>query len=76
MREHYQSAQPRMGTNWLLAGLHFGEFPFVLSILPEPIYATNGAALMRRNIKHGFQTHDDKGRLVTSHIVNFTYPLD
>jgi len=50
--------------------------PFVLSILPEPINATNGATLMRRNMKHGFQTHDDKGRLVTSHFVTFTYPLD
>src|ERR1019366_6977884 len=47
--------------------------PFYLSLLPTPI-TWEGAVLMRHGIKHWFQTRDDKGRNVKSHLVTFTYP--
>lgn len=46
--------------------------PFYLSLLPTPV-TWNSAALMRRGMKHWFQTRDDKGRNVKSHLVTFTY---
>lgn len=49
-------------------------FPFVLSIFPDPIETNDGRYLMRHNVKHGFKTHDDKGREVVSHFVMFNYP--
>jgi hypothetical protein len=49
-------------------------YPFVLSILPSPITMTDGSLLMRHEIKQWFQTHDDKGRLVKSHLVTCIYP--
>jgi hypothetical protein len=48
-------------------------FPFYLSLLPTPI-TWGGADLMRHGIKYWFQTRDDKGRNVKSHLVTFAYP--
>jgi hypothetical protein len=47
--------------------------PFYLNLLPTQI-RWNEADLMRHGMKHWFQTRDDKGRNVKSHLVTFTYP--
>ncbi len=47
--------------------------PFYFNLLPTPI-RWDGADLMRHGMKHWFQTRDDKGRNVRSHLVTFTYP--
>ncbi|MGA7244568.1 MAG: hypothetical protein WBX19_15375 [Terracidiphilus sp.] len=61
--------------NRLVAGrFQLWGLPFVLTLLPTAIHAVDGAALMRHEIKQWFQTHDDKGRKVNSHLVIFTYP--
>lgn len=49
------------------------EVPFYLSLLPAPIN-WDRAVLMRHGMRHWFQTRDDKGRNVKSHLVTFTYP--
>lgn len=57
-----------VGGKFLLWGV-----PFYLSLLPTQI-TWDRAALMRHGMKHWFQTRDDKGRNVKSHLVTFTYP--
>src|ERR1017187_4370695 len=65
----------RMGER--LAGAEFSLWgvPFFLNLLSTP-YPMHGAKLLRHNIEYCFQTFDDKGRSVKSHLVKFTYPRD
>jgi len=65
----------RMGDR--LAGAEFCLWgvPFFLNLLPTP-FPMQGANLLRHNIKHCFQTFDDKRRPVKSHVVKFFYPGD
>ena len=44
-----------------------------LSLLPTPV-TWDSAHLMRQGMKWLFQTRDDKGRKVKSHLLTFTYP--
>jgi hypothetical protein len=57
-----------VGAKFILWGM-----PFYLSLLPAQV-TWNSAALMRHGMKHCFQTRDDKGRNVKSHLITFTYP--
>lgn len=47
--------------------------PFYLNLLPTPV-TWDTAHLMRQGMKYWFQTRDDKGRKVKSHLLTFTYP--
>jgi len=47
--------------------------PFYFSLLPTPI-TWNTAYLLRQGMTYWFQTRDDKGRNVKSHLLTFTYP--
>jgi hypothetical protein len=60
-----------------LAGAEFSLWgvPFFLNLLATP-YPIQGATLLRHKIEHCFQTFDDKGCPVKSHIVKFIYPGD
>ena len=57
-----------VGAKFILWGV-----PFYLSVLSTQV-TWNSATLMRHGMKHWFQTRDDKGRNVKSHLVTFTYP--
>jgi len=47
--------------------------PFYLSLLPTQV-TWDSATLMRHGMRHWFQTIDDRGLNVKSHLVTFTYP--
>jgi hypothetical protein len=57
-----------VGAKFILWGV-----PFYLNLLPTQVM-WDSATLMRHGMKYWFQTGDDKGRNVKSHVLTFTYP--
>ena len=65
----------RMGERLAGADFSLWGIPFLLNLLSSP-FPMADARLLRHNIEHCFQTFDDKGRPVKSHLIKFTYPGD
>jgi hypothetical protein len=62
-----------------LAGAKFElrGMPFFLNLVPEPIQVNHGKGhLLGHGMKQWFSTRDNKGRMVKSHLMTFTYPKD
>lgn len=64
--------------NGRLSGAQFNMwgFSFLLNLYPDTLKWSGGQLMRGAGLKHMFQTHDRKRRLVDSHLLTYTYPED
>lgn len=58
-----------------LSGARFDMWglTFLLNLYPDELKVSGGRLMGRGGMAHKFQTHNDKGRLVLSHVLTYTY---
>ena len=74
LRQGLSYTAKRIGDNLLAGMFSLGGYRFFLNLLPQEFTEHQGSPLIYRTVKHWYQIHDDKGRLVRSHRLDIIWP--